>query len=283
MSEQFVEVNGIKVCYKITGEGEPLVLIHGFGSKKEVYIGQVPVLSKDGFKVITFDNRGSGKSTHSDEHSEPFTAEMMATDTKELLDHLGIDKAHILGYSLGGMIAQMFALMYPERVDKLILVATTPDFPANESGIKMYKDGKIQRYHNLMEDPVKTFWDNATPGFTRQFKKELLADQKKKIHGLFSAEDLIEIDKQNPSNPHDIEKSGEFLKQFDVYEQLPEIKHETLIIAAGKDKTLPKMLSEKIHEKIPNSKLVVVDRCGHGFVQEKAPEVNKAILEFLKE
>jgi 3-oxoadipate enol-lactonase len=282
MSEQFAEVNGIKICYKIEGKGDPLVLIHGFGSKKEVYIGQVPILSR-GFKVITFDNRGSGKSTHCDENSEPFTAEMMASDTKELLDHLGIDKAHILGYSLGGMIAQTFALMFPERVHKLILVATTPDFPANESGIKMYKDGKVARYHNLIEDPVKTFWDNATPGFTRQFKKELMADPKKKIHGLFSAEELIEIDKQNPSNPIDIENSGHFLKNFNVYERLPEIQKKTLIIAAGKDKTLPKMLSEKIHDKIPNSKLVIINKCGHGFVQEKAPEVNDAILEFLNE
>ena len=199
------------------------------------------------------------------------------------MEYLNIERAHILGYSLGGMVAQTFALNYPEHVDKLILINTTPDFPSNPSGIKMYKDGKVSRYYSLLEDPVKTFYDHATPGFTRNFKKMLLADPKKKIYGLFSAEDLIEIDSKDISTPKDIEKSVHFLLNFNVLERLPNIKSETLIITATHDRTLPRTQSEKIHEKISKSKIVVIEKAGHGSVQERAPEINKHVMTFLTE
>ncbi|MHA1931060.1 MAG: alpha/beta fold hydrolase, partial [Promethearchaeota archaeon] len=154
MVEAFAEVNGIKICYGIDGldDGEPIFLIHGFGSKKEVFIAQIKALSEK-YRVIRADNRGSGKS---ERPNQPFTTELLADDLKGLMDYLKIERAHILGYSLGGMVAQTFALNYPEKVNKLILVNTTPSFPSNPSGIESYKQGKIARYHAILEDPVKT-------------------------------------------------------------------------------------------------------------------------------
>ncbi|MBY8983955.1 MAG: alpha/beta hydrolase [Candidatus Lokiarchaeota archaeon] len=279
MTELFAEVNGIKLCYEIDGpdDGEPIFLIHGFGVKKEVFIAQIKALSEK-FRVIRVDNRGSGKS---DRPNQPYTTDLLAEDLKCLMDYLKIGHAHILGYSLGGMVAQTFALNYPEKVSKLILINTTPSFPSNPSGIESYKQGKIARYHSLLEDPVKTFYDNATPGFTRNFKKILLAEPKKKIHGIFSAEDLIEMDRIDPTTPQDIENSTHLLLNFDVLEKLPNIRNETLIITATHDRTLPRSQNEIIHENIPNSKLVVIEKAGHDSVQEKAPEINQAILDFL--
>ncbi|MHA2394985.1 MAG: alpha/beta fold hydrolase [Promethearchaeota archaeon] len=281
MTEYFTVVNGIQICYKIDGSDDeyPIFLIHGFGSKKEVFIAQIKALSEK-YKVIRADNRGSGKS---DRPKEPFTAEMLAEDLKSLMDYLKIERAHILGYSLGGMVAQTFALNYPEKLNKLILINTTPEFPSNPSGIQLYKDGKLARYYSLLKDPIKTFYDHATPGFTRNFKKLLLANPKEKIHSLFSAEDLIEIDSKDISTPQDIENSIHFLLNFNVLEKLPYIKNETLIITATHDRTLPRAQNEKIHKNIPNSKLVVIEKAGHGSIQEKAPEINECIMDFLKE
>ena len=100
MPELFAEVNGIKFCYEILGEGDPLILVHGFGSKKESWIAQFKPFSEH-FKVIRFDNRGSGKSHRP---KEIYTMEVFADDIAGLMDYLKIDKAHIIGWSLGGMI-----------------------------------------------------------------------------------------------------------------------------------------------------------------------------------
>ncbi len=278
MKELFAEVNGIKLCYEIHGEGEPVILIHGFGSTKDGWkLAQVGPLSEK-FKVLIIDNRGAGKSDHPD---EPYLMEMFADDINSLMKYLKIEKAHIIGLSLGGMIAQTFAINYNEKVDKLILINTTPDFPNDPSGIEIYKQSKIAKYEAILKDPEQAFWDYGIGGYSRKFRKELKAEPNKKIYGLFSTEDLIKDFSNAPSNPQESKNQTNALLHFNVVEKLYTIKNETLIITASHDKTLPKMKSELIHEKIPNSKLIVLEGVGHGSSLEKAPEVNNLILEFL--
>ncbi len=113
-------INGINISYKIEGEGEPLVMIMGIASTKRAWLFQTPVFKKY-FRVITFDNRGCGES---DKSSEAYSIRDMADDTAGLMDSLGIDKAHILGASMGGMVAQELAINHPEKVKKLILCCT---------------------------------------------------------------------------------------------------------------------------------------------------------------
>ena len=163
MVESFVEANGINICYEILGEGEPLILIHGFGVTKEEWIGQFIPLSKY-FKVIRFDNRDSGKSDHP---IAKFTYQVLADDTKALMDALDIEKAHIVGWSMGGMVAQEFAINYPEMVMKLILINTFSHWPGDDVAIEMYKQGKIDNMNAVKQDPTKAFYDSATPGFCR--------------------------------------------------------------------------------------------------------------------
>lgn len=278
MTELYAEVNGIKICYEIHGEGKPVILIHGFGSSKDNWkLAQVGSLSEK-FKVIIMDNRGAGKSDHLDEQ---YLMEMFADDINALMKYLKIEKAHIIGLSLGGMIAQTFAIHYHERVDKLILINTTPDFPKDPSGIEIYKQSKITKYEAILKDPEQAFWDYGIGGYSRKFRKELKAEHNKKIYGLFSVEDLIKDFSNAPSTPQDSRNQANALLHFNVVEKLHTIKNETLIITASHDKTLPKMKNELIHEKIPNSKLVVLEGVGHGSSLEKAPEVNNLILEFL--
>ena len=119
MSENlFTKVRGIKFCYEILGEGEPLLLVHGLGSKKETWIAQFKPFSEH-FKVIRFDNRGAGKS---DRPKGEYSMEMFADDIANLMEYLNIDKANIIGWSLGGMIVQNFVIKYPHRVNKMVLI-----------------------------------------------------------------------------------------------------------------------------------------------------------------
>jgi pimeloyl-ACP methyl ester carboxylesterase len=276
MTEQYANVNGIKLCYEVSGEGYPLFLIHGFGAKKEAWIAQIPVLSKH-FKVISVDNRGAGKSERPD---TDYTMEIFADDINALMEYLGIDKANIAGWSLGGMIVQNFILKYPERVNKLILINTNYGFP-DEGVPTVYKNMRLDEIKMKKEDPAKAWWSGARSGFYIKFRKELEADPSKKWYGLWSAEEMIKMSTIDPPTEKDVNLQAGALKTHDTFERLNTIKSPTLLLTASNDKLTPKIAMEGIHEKIPNSTLVVIDKAGHNSPMEKAPEVNQQIIDFL--
>lgn len=113
-------VNDIKINYQIRGEGEPLILIHGGSGSSMHWLYQVPELSKH-YRVIVYDVRGHGKT---DKPKQEYSIELFSEDLSELMNKLEIDKAHIIGHSLGGMIAQQFALNFPNRILSLVLTST---------------------------------------------------------------------------------------------------------------------------------------------------------------
>jgi len=115
------KIGEIQIYYEEYGQGPPLIMILGLGQDTATWGFQISEFSKQ-FRVIVLDNRDSGKSSRC---SEIYTTEMMARDTLGLMDHLGIERTHLLGTSMGGMIAQHVALMASERVISLILVSTT--------------------------------------------------------------------------------------------------------------------------------------------------------------
>ena len=122
-------IGKVKMNYKISGNGEPAVLITGLGGDISFWNGMVPLLS-DKYQVITFDNRNTG---HTECPDEPFGIETLADDVVLLLDKLGIAKAHILGWSMGGNIAQEIALRHPEKIASLTLVSTYMRRPSRSS------------------------------------------------------------------------------------------------------------------------------------------------------
>ncbi len=176
MTELFAKINGIKICYELFSKGYPIVLIHGFGVRKEGYKCQIPALSKT-FKVITFDNRGAGKS---ERVNKPYTMETLADDIRGLLDFLKIKKTNILGTSMGGLIAQQFVLQYSEYVIKVVLVNTINGAP-NNVGLEILKNNRLEQLELIKKNPEKAFWDNAHIWFYHKYRKELKLNPKKKI------------------------------------------------------------------------------------------------------
>jgi len=277
MTELFATVNGIKICYEIKGEGYPVILVHGFGAKKSDWIAQFGPLSEK-FKVIRFDNRGAGKS---DRPKTPYTMEVFADDIKGLMDDLKIKKAHIIGWSLGGMIVQNFILNYPDYVNKVVLINTNYGFP-DEQGPTVYKQMRLDGLEQLKKDPVKKFWDGTITGYHRTFRKEMEANPKKKFYDLWSVEDLINESIIDPGTPEDIEAQAKALMTHNTFERLEEIKNGTLLLTASHDRLTPKSVMIEIHERIPNSILKVIDKAGHGAPLSRAPEVNEMIIDFLE-
>jgi len=120
---QFFNHEGFELAFIDEGEGDPILLIHGFASThfvNWVAPGWVKTLRDAGYRVIALDNRGHGRSTKSHDPQD-YTPEKMAGDAAALLDHLGIERAHVMGYSMGARIAAFLALAHPERVATLIL------------------------------------------------------------------------------------------------------------------------------------------------------------------
>jgi len=284
MASYFADANGIKLCYKVYGNDDsyPIICIHGFGSKKETWIAQVGELSKN-YRVITYDQRGAGKSDRPDK--PPYTMDMFVDDIKGLMDYLNIEKSHILGRSMGGMIAQNFVVKYPEKVNKLILITTGPGGirrSASSAGLDVFKKTQIERTKMIHKDPEKVFWRDTRFGFYIKFRKEMMADPKKKFFGIWSVEDLIKYIQTNPPRPQDIENFLNVTKTQNAFDKLDQIKNKTLVLAASHDKMIPKVAAEHLHKMLPNSIYKLIEEAGHECHYSRAPEVNKIILDFLQ-
>ncbi len=278
MTDLYTNVNGIKICYEIHGEGYPIILIHGLGAKKETWVGQIGPLSKI-YKTITLDIRGAGKS---DRPNEPYTMETFAEDIKCLMDFLNIEQAHIIGRSLGGLVAQHVVLNYPERVKKVIFITTSSVGVPDEKAAEFLETGRIEQIEMLKKDPINAFWIKSKIIFHQSVRKQMKANPKKKFFDIWSAEDLIREDTIDPPTPQDIKNLVHAIKHHNTLNRLSEIKNKSLIIAGSHDRLYPKLVMATMHEKIPNSELKVIEKAGHYLTLSRAPEVNQIILEFLE-
>ena len=272
----FAKINDLKLSYSIFGTGFPVIFIHGYGAKKEIWKAQVVDISKK-FQAITFDLRGTGES---DRPNIPYSMNMLAEDVKGLMEFLGIGKAHLIGRSFGGMIAQHFVLQYPEKVEKLILIATNfgrtdPDW------VEIPKKGRLEEIETIKQNPLKAFKQKSRWVFHVKFRKEMEANPGKKFFDIFSMEDLIRESTIKPSRPQDIINQAKAMETHYTLERLHEIKNETLLIAASHDRQIPVSVMNEMHRRIPNSELKVINEAGHFMTLSRASEVNEIILNFL--
>jgi pimeloyl-ACP methyl ester carboxylesterase len=273
----FAKINGLKLSYQVYGTGFPVIFIHGYGAKKEIWKTQVVDISKE-FQTITFDIRGTGKS---DRPNIPYTMKMLAEDVKGLMDFIGVEKVHLIGRSFGGMIAQNFVLQYPEKVEKLVLIAT--NFGRTDTDwVEIPKKGRLEEVETIKLDPSKAFKQKSRWVFHVKFRKEMEANPSKKFFDIFSMEDLIRESTINPSRPQDIINQAEAMKTHYTLERLHEIKNKTLLIAASHDRQTPVSVMTEMRKRIPNSELKVISEAGHFMTLSRASEVNDIILNFLK-
>ncbi|MBD3254750.1 MAG: alpha/beta fold hydrolase [Candidatus Lokiarchaeota archaeon] len=275
MTEKFAEINGIKICYEINGRGFPLVLIHGYGGKKEYWFAVKDFLASK-FQLITFDLRNSGKS---ERLNQPITMDVFAEDVKSLINYLNLDQINIGGTSLGGMITQKFILKYPERVNKAIFINTHYNGKMGEIILETTKEQvkNFSRNYEKNED----YWEEAKFLFHRKMRREMMENPKKKFYGIWTAEDLIELTETNPPTIEDTINQGNAFKGFDTYDQLKNIRNPVLLIASSHDRILPKSQMIEMHHLIPNSRLEIIEKAGHWSPISRAPEISQILLDFL--
>jgi pimeloyl-ACP methyl ester carboxylesterase len=271
----FAEVNGIKLCYESHGNGFPIILLHGFGSKKEIWKPQIKDFSKK-YRVIAFDRRGTGRSERPD---NPYTMEDLLNDIYGLIDYLQIRSTHLIGRSFGGMVAQNFVLKFPDMIKKLVLIATYAK--TEEEHVDLIVNNRINGLKLLKTDPVQAFWNGSKVLFHQKFQLEMKRNLNKKFYGDFSAEDLIEETTIFPSRSQDIRNQGNAMKEHNTLNRLHEIQHETLLLGASHDRLIPKKSMLELNERISNSTLKFIEKAGHFMTLSRAEEINRIILDFL--
>jgi pimeloyl-ACP methyl ester carboxylesterase len=260
-------VNGIKLYYEVHGQDKPLILIQGLGGRHQAWFFQVRAFKKH-FQVVTIDNRGIGKSSQISR--EPYTIKVMADDVIGLMDHLSIDKAHILGLSLGGMVAQEIAISYPHRVDKLILCST---FASREE-----HDDTPDVIRNVLEvessgvDSMSLDWREFISSFIS------LSFNKRPYRMFFNLLSRFGI-----KSTHIQGYLGQIgaVRDYETKSRLHLIHSPTLVITGTEDKLVASRFSEMIASRIPHARLVEVSGGSHAFFIEMSDRFNREILDFL--
>ena len=263
-----VKVNGIEIYFETIGSGKPLVLISGLGYPLWQWHKMVPYLAEH-FQVITFDNRGVGQS---DKPVGPYTAQMLAADTAGLLDVLDIEKAAIMGHSMGGFIAQAMALDFPEKVSELILCSTNfggpnhvPVTPEAFAVLSDTTSDPLTRFTNGLKVSTAPGWADAHPEVVKEWVDWRVA------------------------NPMDVAGYQSQLaiglaltsKEAAFENKLPNISAPTLILFGGHDKVVPPENAELLQKQIRGSQTAIIPDAGHFFPIEVPEAASQIVIDFL--
>ena len=258
----FVQNQGARIYWDEQGSGEPLLLIMGLGYPSAMWHRSRPGLARQ-YRTIALDNRGSGQS---DVPSGPYPIPLMASDAAAVLDAAGEESAHVFGVSMGGMIAQEFALRYPDRVRSLILGCTAAGGPtavraeAEVNQVLMSRDLTPEQMALAMRPFI---YDANTPV--------------EKID-----EDLAVRRKWFPK-PEGYAAQLQGILAWESYSRLPEIKAPTLVVHGESDRLVPPGNGKLISERIPGAEFVLLPHASHIFSTDQAEATHKAVLKFLSQ
>ncbi len=249
----------LKLYYESHGRGSPLILIRGLGSNADHWYAQVPDLSRH-HHVITFDNRGIARSS---DPGGPFTLQDLAHDTITLMDALQIERAHILGLSMGGMIAQEMAIRHPHRVSGLILVVT------HCGGTRqiLAADEIRQKLERLVVLGDLDAWVQIMALFFANLK-------------IF--QHYADASTKHPARNKILKRQWDAAAGHSTYDRLDRIKAPTLIITGKKDLLIPPVNSKILAQRIPDAELLEIPGGGHLILVEQPRAFNRAVIDFLR-
>lgn len=247
-------------------------MIHGAWASHEWWRMQIPEFSKK-YKVIALDVRGHGKSARLE---KPTTVKKLAEDVDRVLSYLDIHEIVLIGWSMGGMISVQYYLDHPDRVKALILISS-----------RLHKRPRmlLEAYLRSIREMFTLFMDFAD---FEGFESLNYEDQvKKEVEKMFSPSTDPEIlrwaiEDLTKNRRRDYLNIVKTLARYDASDKLHMIKAPTLIIVGDKDERTPPEFSRRIHKEIPNSKLVIINGCGHYVLLERPDIVNREILAFLE-
>jgi pimeloyl-ACP methyl ester carboxylesterase len=264
-----IQAGAIQINYETYGEGEPLLLIMGFGAPGAAWIPILPLLA--GFKCIYFDNRGTGKS---DQPADGYTIPQMADDASNLLKALGIARANVFGISMGGMIAQELTLRHPEQVERVVLGCTTPGGPDAARPPDELADRLIAGLDLLTADNLDPALDLIMPLL---FPEDFIA-----AHPELRSFMAAGLKMGEPTLRATLERTRAGVMDFDACDRLGQIRCPVLIVHGDKDVlTLPENVA-LMQQHIPHAEVVMIPNAGHSFAAVDPIGIHKKITAWLK-
>jgi len=259
-----IKVGGIEIYCEIYGTGgSTLTMIRGLGSDLLAWFPQSTELSKH-FRVVAFDNRGAGRT---DKPDEPYSIKQMADDVNGLLDALDIQRTALLGISMGGMIAQEFAIHHPEKLSCLILGCTT--FGGPES-----VPPPLELLNAILAGPDA---DEKTRRLQEQalFCNDTIASHRDVIAAYGEAK------RQFPIPPFSLARQADAIRRHDTASRLGQIQAPTLVMTGTGDRLIPPQNSRLITARIPGAILKELPG-GHLFMTEYPDVFNRSVMEFAR-
>lgn len=255
-----ISVNNITMHYVEAGQGSPLLLLHGLGGSHEMWLPIVPELARS-HRVIVADHRGHGAS---DKPGGQYTTRLYADDWLALMEALKLDRAHLLGLSMGGAIAMRLAVEAPHRVHSLILVDTWghphPEFLA------MLR----QRLEKLAAGDLAAYAEAAIP--------QVYSPRFIRVNPQAMAEYRARVAKANPDS---LRSAIGACMSHDMHGALGRIQAPTLVIVGSEDGLVPPFHSEYLQRAIPRASLSVIKGSGHIPHLEAPAEFLQVVREFL--
>jgi pimeloyl-ACP methyl ester carboxylesterase len=260
MPMSFVQNHGAKLYWDEQGRGEPVLLIMGLGYPSSLWHRTRPVLAQQ-FRTVALDNRGVGLS---DAPPGPYSIVTMASDAAAVLDAAGASSAHVFGVSMGGMIAQEFALQYPAKTRSLILGCTSPGGPAAIRAERKVSDILMARGMSLEQ--------------AREAMLPYIYDADTSPDKI--AEDVRLRRRCLPTlQGYTAQLQG--ILAWESYSRLDQITAPTLVIHGKSDALVPPANGELIAARIPHAKLVLLDHASHLFLTDQTEEAHQHISDFL--
>ena len=274
LSPQTIQVKGHTIFYIVKGEGEPLLLVHGYGAGFWVWEKQIDILSHS-YRVYALDLLGHG---FSDRPKIDYTPETYIHFLRDFMDGVGIERATLIGNSMGGGIAWAMAALFPERVKRLILINCVPpdvlEQVRNESFrmLAAVKDIPLLAYFVIAsrnKNSIKAILKECVSDI-RLITPEIVIRQ----YQLSRIRGTTWVLYSTLKNARDTSKMVDYFSR---------IHHPALLIWGERDLIFSVSVGENLHQAIQGSKLFVIEKSGHIPMWETPEVVNQAILEFLKE
>ena len=254
------QVGDITVAYTIEGHGPWVTLSHSLAASSVIWEAQVAAL-REHFTVLTYDTRGHGGTTST---AGPYTLKQLARDALGLLDHLGIERTHWIGLSMGGMIGQVLAIQSPTRLDRVVLADTTARLPANLARTWTERgQAALETGMSVLVEPTLGRW--FTDAF-RHREQELMA----RIGAIIAS-----------TPPEGYAGCCAAVAQVDTVDQLGILRHQAMVLVGAQDPSTPPSMALEMTAHWQGAHLVVLPNAAHLAHVEQPDAFNRALIRFL--
>ena len=273
LSPQSLQIKGHTIFYTVRGEGKPLILIHGYGAGMWVWEKQMDVLSQF-YRVYALDLIGHG---FSDRPKIPYTPETYIYFLRDFMDEVKIDKATLIGNSMGGGIAWAVAILFPKRVNRLILIDCIPP-----DVLGQVKNESFRMLVAIKDIPFLPYliFTGGSKNSLRRILRECVSNIDLITPETLNRQYQLSRTKGSSWVLYSTFRNAKAAMEF--RERLSQIQHPTLLLWGEEDQVFPPSVGKSLHQEIAGSIFHVIEKSGHIPMWESPGEVNQALLSFLE-